>query len=127
MEGHDYGGGMPGPISLWWERAFPQVGYEKGPPGEKKMLILVAYDVTSPRRLAKVAGICEDYGSRVQYSIFECHLEEERFEEMWSLLIAEIDQDEDRLVAYRLDAKSAGKTLTAGLMVCSEKVACYLV
>lgn len=113
--------------NLWWEEAFPLVDYKKGPPGKQKMLILVAYDITAPRRLAKVAGICEDYGHRVQYSIFECHLEADRFQELWSLLLAEIDDEEDRLVAYRLDAKSAGKTITAGLMVCSEKVACYLV
>lgn len=91
------------------------------------MLMLVAYDVTRPRRLARIARICEDYGIRVQYSVFECHLEAERFEEFWTLLLAEIDEEEDRLVAYRLDARCARETLTAGKMVCSEKVVAYLV
>ncbi len=31
------------------------------------------------------------------------------------------------LVAYRIDARSARSTLTAGTMVCAEKVVCYLV
>lgn len=91
------------------------------------MLILIAYDITKPRRLARVAKICEDYGVRVQYSIFECHLEDDQFQDFWNLLLREIDEEDDRLVAYQLDARSARKTLTAGTMVCAQKVACYLV
>jgi CRISPR-associated protein Cas2 len=111
----------------WWYDAFPQVPYEKSPPGEHQMLTLVAYDVSEPRRLAQVAKACEDFGVRVQYSIFECHLDAEGFNELWLRLIGIIDEQEDRLVAYRLDARCARETLTAGAMVCSEKVVCYLV
>jgi len=42
-------------------------------------------------------------------------------------VLEEIDEEEDRIVAYRIDARSAKETLTAGTMVCSEKVVCYLV
>jgi CRISPR-associated protein Cas2 len=114
-------------LGLWWEEAFASVDYENRMPGEKEMLILIGYDITKPKRLARVAKICEDYGVRVQYSVFECHLEEDRFQIFWELLVDEIDEGEDRLVAYRLDARSARKTLTAGVMVCAKKVACYLV
>lgn len=113
--------------STWWEDAFPIVPYVKSPPGEKQMLVLIAYDITSPKRLSRVASICEDFGQRVQYSIFECHLEEDKLQSLWGLLLDEIDPTEDRLVAYRLDARNAKATLTAGTMVCTEKVACYLV
>lgn len=115
------------PLGLWWEEAFPVVPYEKSPPGEKEMLVLIAYDITKPKRLARVAKICEDFGIRVQYSVFECYLEEDRFREFWDLLIEAIDESDDRLVAYRLDARNARNTLTAGTMVCAEQVACYLV
>ena len=91
------------------------------------MLTLVAYDICAPKRLARIARVCEDYGVRVQYSIFECRLEESDFEDFWLKLLDEIDEDEDRLVAYKIDAKSAKQTLTAGTMVCSEKVVCYVV
>ena len=111
----------------WWEDAFPVVAYESTPPGKHEMLILIAYDITKPARLARVARICEDHGVRVQYSVFECHLEESRFESFWSLLLEVIDEDHDRLVAYRMDARSARRTLTAGSMVCAQKVVCYLV
>lgn len=114
-------------MSSWWYHAFPVVPYEKSVPGEKEMLSLVAYDICDSKRLSRVAKICEDYGVRVQYSIFECHLEEKEFQNFWLRLIDEIDEKEDRLVAYKIDAKCAKETLTAGAMICTEKVVCYLV
>ena len=114
-------------MNSWWSDAFSQVPYEKSPPGEREMLTIVAYDITQQKRLARVAKVCEDYGVRVQYSLFECRLDENDFNEFWLQLLAEIDEDEDRLVAYRVDARSAKETMTAGTMVCSEKVLCYLV
>jgi CRISPR-associated protein Cas2 len=113
--------------TAWWFDAFPLVPYAKAPPGEKEMLTLLAYDISDQKRLAKVARICEDYGVRVQYSVFECRLEEAQFNDFWLLLLDEIDDAEDRLVAYKIDARSAKETLTAGTMVCSEKAVCYLV
>ncbi|MBX3746385.1 MAG: CRISPR-associated endonuclease Cas2 [Verrucomicrobiae bacterium] len=91
------------------------------------MLTVVAYDISSPKRLARAARVCEDYGVRVQYSIFECHLDEDEFADFWISLLDEIDEEEDRVVAYKIDARCARETLTAGTMVCSEKVVCYLV
>ena len=64
---------------------------------------------------------------RVQYSVFECHLDEDEFNDFWLRLLEEIDEDEDRMVAYKIDARCARETLTAGTMVCSEKAVCYLV
>jgi CRISPR-associated protein Cas2 len=114
-------------MESWWYEAFPQVPYEKSPPGENEMLTVVAYDITDPKRLARVAKVCEDYGVRVQYSIFECRLDEDEFTDFWLKLLEEIDDDEDRMVAYKIDARCAKETLTAGTMVCSEKAVCYLV
>ena len=74
-----------------------------------------------------MARVCEDFGVRVQYSIFECRLDEAEFTEFWLQVLAQIDDEEDRLVAYKIDARCAKETLTAGRMVCSEKVLCYLV
>jgi CRISPR-associated protein Cas2 len=111
----------------WFDEAFPRAPYERGQPGADQMLILVGYDISSPKRLQKVARACEDFGLRVQYSFFECHLESEAFDGLWNRLLDLIDPEQDRLVAYRLDASSAKRTLTAGTMVCSEKVVCYLI
>ncbi|MDP0491023.1 MAG: CRISPR-associated endonuclease Cas2 [Verrucomicrobiota bacterium JB023] len=91
------------------------------------MLTLIGYDITSPKRLSKVAKVCLDYGVRTQYSFFECHLDALEFDQLWQTLNQLIDPDEDKLVAYTLDARSARKTRTAGQMVSPEKVVCYLV
>ena len=91
------------------------------------MLTLVAYDICEPKRLVRVARVCEDFGVRVQYSLFECRLDEREFLDFWLKLLCEIDENEDRVVAYKIDARSAKETLTAGTMTCSEKVVCYLV
>ena len=114
-------------MNTWWYEAFAEVPYEKSPPGEKQMLTLLAYDVADQKRLARVAKVCEDHGVRVQYSVFECRLEEDEFTDFWLKLLEVIDEKEDRLVAYKIDARSAKETLTAGTMVCSEKCVCYLV
>lgn len=111
----------------WWFDAFPIVPYEKSPPGEKEMLTLLAYDISDQKRLARVARVCEDFGVRVQYSVFECRLEEAEFTEFWLRLLSKIDEEEDRIVAYKIDARCAKETMTAGRMVCSEKSLCYLV
>jgi len=113
-------------MNHFWAEAYPEVPYESPPPGEGEMLSVVAYDISDPKRLARVARVCERYGVRVQYSVFECRLKEEEFTEFWLELLGEIDEEKDRLVAYKIDARCARETLTAGTMVCSERCVCYL-
>ena len=78
------------------------------------MLRLIAYDISDPKRLRLVAETCEDYGTRVQYSLFECWLEEPAFLALWEKLGTLIDPEADRLVAYTLDKTSASRRLTRG-------------
>jgi CRISPR-associated protein Cas2 len=114
----------------WWQEAFadrPSASEVAGHPcGERHMLMIVAYDVTDPRRLARVARHCEDYGVRVQYSIFECTLEAGLFEEFWTGLKDLIEPTVDRIVAYRICAECARDIRTSGVMVSNEKVVAYV-
>ncbi len=64
------------------------------------MLHLIAYDIASGRRLRRIARICEDYGMRVEKSVFECNLDDRSFEEMWKAISAEVCPDEDRVIDY---------------------------
>ena len=111
----------------WWFDAFPQIPYQQSPPAQTQMLIVVAYDITNPKRLAKVANVCKNFGTRVQHSLFECHLEATAFDDLWLQLLDLIDESEDRVVAYKMDARNAQETETAGVMVRSGKALCYLV
>lgn len=74
--------------------------------------------MTSLRRVAKV---CEDFGLRVQKSVFECWLEKDRFDRLWEALLAEIDRKQDSLVAYTLDATAAKAHCQAGTSPFSPK------
>lgn len=59
------------------------------------MNMIVAYDIASPRRIAKVAKILSDYGVRVQKSIFEVTVSDAIFAEMRvrveDVIVAEYD------------------------------------
>ncbi len=105
----------------------PFAVYDGHPPGAKIMLRLIAYDIAEPKRWRHVCEMCEDHGLRVQYSLFECWLEEDHFTQFWENLQKLIDPTEDRLVAYTLDTVATRKRRTAGeTMHCTEKASWYV-
>lgn len=72
------------------------------------MLILITYDVATVekagrRRLRRVAQACEDYGTRVQKSVFECQVGKSEWILLRNRLLSEIKVDEDSLRFYFLD------------------------
>ena len=83
----------------------------------KNMLHLVAYDIREAKRLRRVAQTCEDFGLRVEYSVFECDLDETRFARFWEKLLKIIDQDEDSLIAYRICGACVSKIKSCGSVV----------
>ena len=72
------------------------------------MLYLICYDIVAPKRLAKIAKTLLGYGQRVQYSVFECDLNEQQYSKLHSKLarIMKIDEG-DSLRSYRLCAMCA--------------------
>jgi len=79
------------------------------------MLILVAYDVSTVkaagcRRLRRVAQACEDYGTRVQKSVFECQVGQKEWARLRDRLLTEIKKEEDSLRFYYLDERAATQT-----------------
>ena len=70
------------------------------------MLVLISYDVasddTGQRRLRRVARACQDYGQRVQYSVFECIVDPAQWTMLKERLISEIDPEKDSLRFYYL-------------------------
>jgi CRISPR-associated protein Cas2 len=72
------------------------------------MNILVTYDIADTesrdgaRRLRKVAIVCKDYGQRVQFSVFECEINEMQFEVFRAKLLKSIDVKVDSLRFYKL-------------------------
>jgi CRISPR-associated protein Cas2 len=71
------------------------------------MMVLVSYDVATTeangaRRLRRVARACQDFGQRVQYSVFEVEVDPAQWTRLKSRLMSEIDPEHDSLRFYFL-------------------------
>ena len=73
-----------------------------------KDFVIVAYDISDDRRRLQVAKILKDYGTRVQYSVFECLLDKDTLKKMEQRISREINQAEDNVRIYVL-SKSCQK------------------
>ena len=83
------------------------------------MLVLITYDVNTEtaagkRRLHKVAKQCENFGQRVQNSVFECILDAAKCRQVQSLLEDIIDKEKDSLRFYYLGNNYKTKVLHIG-------------
>lgn len=73
------------------------------------MMVLVSYDVAvsetdGQSRLRKVAKTCENYGQRVQFSVFECLVDPAQWAVLKAKLTEIIDPESDSLRFYYLGA-----------------------
>ena len=71
------------------------------------MMVLVTYDVATDtsegrRRLRRVARACEDWGQRVQFSVFECDVDPAQWTALRARLLGIINADTDSLRFYML-------------------------
>ena len=68
------------------------------------MFVVVSYDVTNDRRRNRISKTLLDYGTRVQYSVFECNLTASQLSELEQRLLKVYDEAEDTIRIYRLCA-----------------------
>lgn len=73
------------------------------------MMVLITYDVNTEseggkRRLRRVAKVCENFGQRVQNSVFECLVDPVQFTDLRFKVEKEIDKERDSLRYYLLGA-----------------------
>jgi len=68
------------------------------------MNYFISYDIADPKRLAQVAKVIENYGWRVQYSFFQCELENDRLAELEKKLLRIMDKKEDSIMVQPLSA-----------------------
>lgn len=71
------------------------------------MLVVITYDVETrstggQKRLRHVAKKCEQYGVRVQNSVFECVVDNAQLRQLEIELLEVIDCDRDSIRFYRL-------------------------
>ncbi len=73
------------------------------------MMVLITYDVNTiseggKKRLRHVAKICQNYGQRVQNSVFECLVDPAQWAELRGRLLKTYDSEKDSLRFYFLGA-----------------------
>jgi len=70
-------------------------------------MVLVTYDVNTEtlagqKRLRKVAQACQNYGQRVQSSVFECLIDPARLKQLQNTLVKLMDVEKDSVRYYFL-------------------------
>lgn len=71
------------------------------------MNILLCYDISTinasgRRRLRKIAKLCEDYGQRVQFSVFECIISPSDYVVLKNEIQKILDEESDSIRIYHL-------------------------
>lgn len=74
------------------------------------MMVLVSYDVSitnegGSRRLRRIAKVCQDYGQRVQFSVFEIEVDPARWVAIRQKLCDLMNPDVDSLRFYFMGSK----------------------
>ena len=75
---------------------------------------IIVYDIRKPSRLIKVGKIVEDFGQRMQKSVFEADMADQQAESLKRRLLAVIDPKEDGVKIFKLCDKCAPLRLAAG-------------
>ena len=87
-----------------------------------KQFVVVVYDVSSDRRRTKLHDALLDYGTPVQYSVFECLLDDEGLARMKRAIGKAIRPRVDRVRYYYLCQGCLKKVeVTSGVEVLSEE------
>ncbi len=73
------------------------------------MFVLVSYDVNTQdaegrKRLRNIAKTCQNWGQRVQFSVFECIVDPAQWARLREKLIAMMNPEKDSLRFYFLGA-----------------------
>lgn len=78
-------------------------------------LYLISYDISKTKLRNQLAKILEGYGVRVQYSVFECEMDKERYRSLYQKLCEiTLDQNTDSIRIYSICAKCEGQSVVLG-------------
>ncbi len=84
------------------------------------MFYTVCYDIPDDRRRLRVMKTLKDYGTRVQYSVFEATLGPDELERLQHRLKRILDEKEDSVRFYPLCMTCAGQIGILGQGVVTE-------
>ncbi|KGO00975.1 CRISPR-associated endonuclease Cas2 [Porphyromonas sp. COT-290 OH3588] len=89
------------------------------------MYLLITYDVSTSslngeKRLRQVARVCQNFGQRVQNSVFECLVDPAQFVTLKHQLLSIIDNELDSLRIYQLGKNYQRQISTFGKVTSYE-------
>ncbi|GAB1543361.1 CRISPR-associated endonuclease Cas2 [Scytonema sp. NUACC21] len=78
------------------------------------LFYVVVYDIPCDKRRKKISDLLEGYGKRVQYSVFECVLNKNKYDELRKRLRKKVKLSEDSLRFYPLTRHTLDQIETWG-------------
>lgn len=79
-----------------------------------RQFILISYDISDDRRRRKVMEAMEDFGARVQYSVFECRLLPAELARLKKRLRPHVREASDSIRFYSMGAEDVGRIEVMG-------------
>lgn len=79
------------------------------------MLTLISYDIVDDKRRTKIAKKLCDFGKRVQFSVFECDLNQEQIEKVMKVIDPLINKKEDSVRIYRICQNCRAAIISIGI------------
>ena len=73
------------------------------------MFYVISYDIPDDRRRNQLAKVLKGFGNRVQYSVFEAHLNKRQYEELKRAVENLIEPSEDSVRYYTLCSACADR------------------
>lgn len=87
-----------------------------------KLFLLVAYDIAADRRRRKIAQVLENYGSRVNFSVFECLVSVPDSRKMMQELSGLMKAGKDAILVYTLCKPCVNKRISLKGSASGKKV-----
>lgn len=91
------------------------------------MLVVVVYDIPDDKRRTKLATFLEGWGRRVQYSVFECFIDDQKMLKLYELVKKRVKPEEDNVRFYWLTAEAVNKSLSIGSKPPEEPPKFYII
>ncbi len=79
-------------------------------------MYLISYDVTEDRTRGKISKLLENYGVRVQYSVFECNISSHEYKKLYKEMLGLVAEKADVSIRiYPLDKDIVNKIEVIGI------------
>lgn len=88
--------------------------------------VVISYDISDDGKRTKVANLLEDYGKRVQYSVFECRLDAKALEKLIATLEPFVEGG-DSIRVYQICETCLKKVILMGRAELTEEVKFHVV